>query len=798
VGVVRVWLGAELRRRWRLHLALALLIGVVGAVILTVGAGARTTASAYDRFIQRQAIADVEMDSVPDEARAAIAGLPGVKAVSAYSVAFAAPAREGVLPGQDMVAFAGIDAAYGHALDRPIVLSGRLPRVDADDEVAVNESAAATFKLRPGSQTKLKSLAADEAEDMLGGRFDKVTFHGPTPTVHIVGVVRTRLDLGQVSYAKNYFFTTPAFYNAYAGKMFEYPPQLDIRLDNPTTAGRFLAAAHDKVAAVAPDAAGDFNEREVAAGLTSIRDSTRVQALALGLVALGAAFAGILGLAQMIARSVGAMGPDFGPLRAMGLGRAARARLTAALFVPAVVVGIVVALVGAWLASPLFPMDIARRTGPPPGLHFDVTTLLAGALLLVIVLLGGAALSASRWRPVPLEVDGSAYIGPIDRVAATLPPTPRIGVRWAIPRRDAPVGRGRAAIAGAIVSVGALVAALTYWAGLDHLVTTPSAYGRTFDADSGEGNDMNQVQQAGDSLLREPAVADVALARIAGSAAIDSTQGDLYGFKSLRGQIGPKVLSGREPATDGEVMLATKTARKLHKGLGASVTLGQGQLPTPIHARVVGIGVLPTIESDQYAEGGAMTYAALDRALADVPQQGGNGDAVIRLKPGVDRSRVLGEMAQRQIISPVPLPPGDVRNLDLVRAYPLWLAGFLAALGLLAVVHALLVSARRRDHQVGVLRALGMTRSQVVGAVSAQGAAMCLLGVAVGAPLGLALGRWTWSASAHQLAVGEGTVVPTVVLAAALGGGLGLLLAVGASAGWWAGRSTPSRALRVP
>src|SRR5439155_9893514 len=112
-------------------------------------------------------------------------------------------------------------------------------------------------------------------------------------------------------------------------------------------------------------------------------------------------------------------------------------------------------------------------------------------------------------------------------------------------------------------------------------------------------------------------------------------------------------------------------------------------------------------------------------------------------------------------------------------------------LGLLAVMHALLVSARRRDHQVGVLRALGFTRGQVVGAVSAQGATMCILGVVVGVPLGIALGRWTWSLSAHQLGVGEGAVVPFVVMAAVLGGGLALLLALGASAGLWAGHSTP-------
>jgi predicted lysophospholipase L1 biosynthesis ABC-type transport system permease subunit len=196
-----------------------------------------------------------------------------------------------------------------------------------------------------------------------------------------------------------------------------------------------------------------------------------------------------------------------------------------------------------------------------------------------------------------------------------------------------------------------------------------------------------------------------------------------------------------------------------------------------------------------------MTYTALDEALAELsPQQqpAGNADVVFRLKPGLDRTRALAQVSRRHEVSPVAPPPGDVRNLDLVRSYPLWLAGFLAVLGLLAVLHALLVSARRRDHQVGVLRALGFTRSQIVGAVSAQGAAMSIFGVVIGVPLGVALGRWTWSLSARQLGVGEGTIVPIAVLAIVLGGGLALLLALGASAGWWAGRSTPSRALRVP
>ena len=126
------------------------------------------------------------------------------------------------------------------------------------------------------------------------------------------------------------------------------------------------------------------------------------------------------------------------------------------------------------------------------------------------------------------------------------------------------------------------------------------------------------------------------------------------------------------------------------------------------------------------------------------------------------------------------------------------MAGFLAALGLLAMVHALLVTARRRSQQVGILRALGMTRRQIVGTVSTQGGSTCIAGAVVGLPLGIALGRWTWVASAHQLGVGENATVPLGLVLKVVASGFGLLLVIGAAAGWWAGRSTPGHALRAP
>jgi hypothetical protein len=552
-----------------------------------------------------------------------------------------------------------------------------------------------------------------------------------------------------------------------------------------------------------PDSADKFNGRVVGEGITSIRNASRVQALSLGLVALAAAAAGLLGVVLMTARSVIAMSADFPSLQAMGITRPGRARLGAATFLPATTAGMLLAVLGATLASPLFPTAVARRTGPPPGIRFDAITLLPGALLLLVVVLGAAAFAAYRWRPVPLLQSG-LYVGPFDRLAAALPPSPRIGVRWALPRRDAVAGRGGAAIAGAVIGVCALVAALTYAAGVDHLVTTPSTYGWTFDVDGGGGNDVGRTLQMRDALLHNPLVGDVGLARIAGSAHIDTAVGDVYGFESVRGQFGPAVLSGRAPVGQDEILLGTKTARRLHRGIGGTVRLVLGPEEPPATLHVVGIGVLPTIESDQFAVGAAMTRAGLEQIPGDDAklrqsfEEKTHIDAILRLAPGVDRDRALAGLRQQNLVNSMAEPPGDVRNLDLVRSYPLWLAGFLAAVGLFTVVNALVVSARRRSHQVGVLRALGLTRAQVVGAVSTQGATMCLIGALVGVPLGIALGRWTWAASAHQLGVRQDVAAPLVIMLAVIGAGLILLVGAGATAGSWAARATPARTLRAP
>src|SRR5919106_2634284 len=74
---------AELRRRWRSLIVVALLVGLAGAVTLAAVAGARRTASSFDRFLESTGTQDVlvfdEHVSRADVAR--VRALPGVEAV---------------------------------------------------------------------------------------------------------------------------------------------------------------------------------------------------------------------------------------------------------------------------------------------------------------------------------------------------------------------------------------------------------------------------------------------------------------------------------------------------------------------------------------------------------------------------------------------------------------------------------------------------------------------------------------------------------------------------------------------
>lgn len=221
-----------------------------------------------------------------------------------------------------------------------------------------------------------------------------------------------------------------------------------------------------------------------------------------------------------------------------------------------------------------------------------------------------------------------------------------------------------------------------------------------------------------------------------------------------------ELVSGRPPATPDEILLGTRVAGRLGKGTGDTVVL-----TPPAGAErtlaVVGVGVPPTLStSSALGRNVALSADGMDRfALADPFPS-----ATVTGRPGTDREALRAELAGRYEITAAELPQ-DVRNLDDLGGLPVALAGFLGALALVAVGHAVVVASRRRAADVAMLRVLGFTPRQAVAALVVMSAATAVTGVVVGVPLGVAAGATVWRAVAEAAGVVGDSLVEPVRLA---------------------------------
>src|SRR5215472_7713377 len=144
---------ATTRRSWRAALAVALIGGLLGAVALGALAGARRTASAYDRYRVSINASDAFVNvpaPVPGMPATRpvtlIAGVPGIAASAAYLGLDAYPVVHGRVNNDYLTAglVGSLTGAYFRQ-DRMTVLAGRLPRLDATREIALSPRIASMF-----------------------------------------------------------------------------------------------------------------------------------------------------------------------------------------------------------------------------------------------------------------------------------------------------------------------------------------------------------------------------------------------------------------------------------------------------------------------------------------------------------------------------------------------------------------------------------------------------------------------------------------------------------------------------
>jgi hypothetical protein len=744
----------RMRSQWRSTMAFAFAVAVVGATVLTFAAGAARTSSAPDRFAAARAT-DVDALVVQDSGLSRhdqIAALQSVDGVASMTFMMAALVAQGSDDTADAIVFAGSSETTGATL-----VAGRDPDPARPHEFVATTTFVEGTGSEIGDTFQFVSLTNEQA-DRFG--FDVGDPQGPSFEATLVGVIEGIQD-GDPSRPMEPIAVFPPLVLD-EGDIAVRSSVMAVRLGQ----GADLTTLRADLDTL--DQAEQFRAEPIQLVSESVRTAVTAQASGLWVLTAVAAIASIAALGQLATSRARVTDAERSSLAAIGLtSRQIVAESAARAAVP-VLAGTVAAVGGASAASSVFPTGFSEAIEPHPGLTFDATVLMVGAVgfALAVVFWTWCALAIGRGR------SGVPAVSPVIERLAMASPTAAAatGLRFAYTRTQRESGLARAALWGVLLAAAGIVAAVTVGASLDRLIDDPTRQGRSFDLVFGDAGQTEPSEELRRGLEDDPDIAGLTLLA-AGVARTGEVTLPLVGVERIRGDEVLPVLAGRLPSASGEIALGRLTARDLDVGPGDDLRL-DGATGTATF-RVTGLVVMPSIGgNDGVGEDGLVTIGGLQQ-LDEAAVGIGLG---INLRPGAPSDtiqRILREF-DLENAGGTELPE-PVRNLERVRVVPYLLAVLLAVLGVLTVAHTMFTSTRRRRRDVAILGALGADGPFVARVVHWQASAFMLAPILVGAPMGLIGGRqvFRWLAdgigvvndASFPIVLIVGTVVSLVVLA---------------------------------
>jgi len=776
---------AELRRHWLSLLLIGLIAGLTGGAVASASALARRTETADERLAVATNADDVRSIIFGGERAATAAigeetlALPGVRR---GRIALGGVAR---VTGETITYLAVMTGPehWGRDILSPVLAEGRLPDPDRADEVVVNElvfdGPDAPFAM--GDEVELRFLTGLEFT-----QFDaSVPLEGRAGTliVRVVGAVRFPGEGGDLPP----LIGSPALADAVPEGIGVVGAAL-VQLEPGASADEVQQAINESGRSVKRPAALDEFPATSSAGSTqrlraATEGTTGVITTGLLILAGAAALLGALAVGQAAVRHHTATADEHLVQSAIGVTTAqgVAARLVAALPALALATVLVVA-VGAGTAA-LAPPGALRLVEPHPGWSLNLTLLAVTTSLVVLVTAGLLAL-ATVWTGRSKRHRPAREAPIVARVAAlgSRPPTV-LGLRFALERPGGgSAASPRAASLAMVATVAGVLACLTYSVSLHRVVTTPVRFGWPTDMVLVDGSPELGRELAADDRFDTVVLGESADIRIDGQASTALVQ------EQIKGDVDWELAAGRPPATSEEIVLGTREASELDKGVGDVVQLTDRDGDDHAVA-VVGVGVLPAYNGDSLGRGTALTAEGLGDLAAAEPF----GELGLSTAPGVDPAGVAADLADDYEMT-LAEPPRDVRNLAEIDRVPLLLAAFLALLGAATLGHSIALTIRRRRPDLAAVRALGFTPRQTTTTILVMAAVVAVVGAAVGIPVGLALGSSVWRRVAEGAALIGDARVPWAV--AGLAVPLSLLAAL--SLALLAGRPTRLRPARAP
>lgn len=765
MGATR-WLAVhELRTRWRSVAALALLVGLAGALVLATAAGARRTDSAYERFVEETATRDAGVqidDGDVDAILTEIEQLVMVVRSGRYEIIPALPTDDSLHTEVDLSLHVSPDGDWAAEIDRPVVLEGRMPGPRSADEVLLNELAAGQTGLGVGDRLEVATFTPEQLAALhAGGAF--TGFAGPVVDLQVVGIGRQATDLqGADISSGGVLLVSPAVHQALDGKVGALSGLLAVDLE----AGATVAELRDAVRRiVGPDVSFDVRSAEEDFG-ASTRESAAVLARALAAFSAVALAAGAVAVGGVISRLTAESHDNVAVLAALGAARRDRRLVSATVPMAGVVSGALLAVLLAAFTSTSFPTSVARRVEPHPGVSLDLLVLGLGVVLLTAA--GAAWVHAAVRR---LDQTRPAPARRRSWTSTVLPPVAGIGVGHAFDRRaDHRTLPVRAALTAAVLGVVGVVGGATVVRSFDALVDDPLRYGWAWSAEP----DLYTEDPARlvEEIAATPGV-DAVASRHSARLELDGVVVSGFAFEQHHGEVEPPLRKGRLPVASDEIVLGQRTADELGADVGDRVPATTADGASTIDVEVVGIGVLAPVETANPGSGAVVTLDGMEQ----LRRSDGFRSLLVGYAPDFDATPLETSLAERELADfsvtyARPRVPGGLANL--ARAMPMVtvLGGFFAVLAVLGMTHALVIGTRRRRRELATLRALGMERRQVRAIVVVSGLTTAVAGLVVGVPLGLVVGRLAWRAIIGGQGVLDAATLPFFALGAVAPGAL--------------------------
>ena len=518
------------------------------------------------------------------------------------------------------------DGTMGVSADRVKIVQGRMFTSGAPGQAVIDPKLASLAHLRPGSTLHLLGIP----DNPRTGEPDLSRAIPLAFRVTAIAVFDTQIVPTSTSFSGPMVLLSPSFTATRAAQsIYVYGNGAGVRLRPGASMTAFLHDA-ETLAKRFPATGGKLAVISLSDQVTATERAIRPQAVALAIFAVLAGLVGLAVIGQLLARQMALDSTEFPILRTLGMTRASLAALALARLAAATFTGAVLAVGVAVAASPLMPIGPARLAEPAPGTEVNLAVL--GAGLVAVAVLPLAVLVPAAWRAAgreggPLAAAEPARPSRLAWVAALAGSVPgSVGVRMAFePGRGRTAVPVRSAVAGTIVAVAAVVAAVVFGTSLITMVGTPHQYGQNWNQQFDLEFGAIPATLGAKLISADPAVTQYAAGDY-GELTVDGKIVAAIGIDPVRGGGYLTLLSGRAPSGPGEIALGTQTLRALHRQLGQTVQVVVDRVSAPGPAtqhtmRIVGVAVLPSFSRGSFASTDLGTGAVVPASVLSDPSQ---------------------------------------------------------------------------------------------------------------------------------------------------------------------------------